>query len=110
MHFKPGQLVSLVTFPGVLMYGLTQQILTGIGSFVLNTILGVLISLPAAIQVVNFGSGSLLNYFLLWLGVSIAMHSFRRNGDAMGLFVWLNLLYGIGVAVLLPELLVKLLA
>jgi hypothetical protein len=63
-----------------------QQILIGIGPFFLNTILGALIALPASIPVIKFGSGSPLDYLLMWTGISIAMHCFPSVGDAQGIW------------------------
>ncbi|MBI5361182.1 MAG: DUF3267 domain-containing protein [Planctomycetes bacterium] len=121
---------------------LYQHILIGIGPFFVNTIIGALITLPAALPVIQFKSGGgLLDFFLIWLGVSIAMHSFPSIGDAqsiwqavwrketpifikligvpvvgliycgaVGSVVWLDLFYGIGIAMLIPNLLIKMLA
>jgi hypothetical protein len=112
-----------------------QSLLISIGPFLINTILGALIAFPAALPVIRFGSGDLLDYFLIWLGVSIAMHAIPSSADAkslwqsvkqislawrcltapivgviylasIGRFFWLDLFYGIGVAVGLPALLV----
>lgn len=113
----------------------------GIGPFILNSILGILISFPAAIPVFKFESATILDYFLIWLGVSVAMHSFPSSGDAdsisngirsastprwlkvigipiveliylvaWGSSFWLDLFYGIGIATLLPSLIIRLLA
>jgi hypothetical protein len=99
--------------------------------------LGALIAFPAALPVIKFGEGDLLDYLLVWLGVSIAMHAIPSTGDAkslwqsvkgpgvssgvrftvapvvaiiylaaLGRFFWLDLIYGIAVAVGLPTLLV----
>ncbi len=118
-----------------------QHILIGIGPFIVNTTLGALIALPASIPVLEFASGSPLDYFLMWVGVSIAMHSFPSVGDAEGIWealkdkrtsiplkvigtpivgiiylcaagsvVWLDLAYGIGVAMLMPYVIVHALA
>ncbi len=118
-----------------------KNIIIGIGPFILNTILGAIIALPAAIPVITFGAGSLLDYFLIWLGVSIAMHSFPSTGDAksiwssvrskktsiwskiiatpivgliyvgaVGSVFWLDFLYGLGVAMFIPKLLIKIFA
>jgi hypothetical protein len=58
----------------------------GIGPFFINSILGILISFPAAIQVYTFGAGDILDYILIWLGISIAMHSFPSTGDAKAIW------------------------
>jgi hypothetical protein len=118
------------------------QIMISVGPFLVNTALGAVLSLPAAIQVLQFhAGGSLLDYFLLWLGVSIAMHAFPSTGDAavmrcavsspyapwwakvvgyplvgliylgaVGSMFWLDLAYGIAIALLLPRILVALIA
>lgn len=119
----------------------SQNIMIGLGPFFVNTILGAMISLPAAIPVLKFGTGSPLDYILIWLGVSITMHSFPSTQDAAGIWnavkskdtapitkifaapvvgliylcaagsmVWLDLIYGIGVAMFIPNLIIKLLA
>lgn len=126
MFFIPGILISIVTFPGVIVHELAhqlfcrlcrvavldvcyfrfenpvgyvihekpknsyQQILIGIGPFLFNTIIGGLIAIPAAVPILNFdvklGQGTLVSYFLVWLGVSIAMHSFPSTGDAASMW------------------------
>lgn len=117
------------------------QIWIAVAPFLLNTMLGAMIAAPAAIPVLQLETGDGLDYFLIWLGVSIAMHAFPSTGDAeamfsavegskasrlvklfvipvavltcaahVGKFVWVDLLYGLGVAMLLPRLLVWFLA
>lgn len=182
MFFIPGQLISILTFPGVIIHELAHQIfcklakvavfdvkyfqfknpagyvrheiptkayqsaLIGIGPFIVNTIVGGLIACPAAIPILKFKSQVnapelMVNYFLIWLGVSIAMHSFPSTGDAAsiwshvkradtpviqkifitpiigliylgaaGSFFWLDLAYGIAVAMAIPNLLINILA
>jgi Putative zincin peptidase len=114
-----------------------QSIFISIGPFLINSILGALIAFPAALPVIKFGEGDLLDYLLIWLGISIAMHAIPSSGDAkslwqsvkgpglssavrfavapivgiiclgaVGRFFWLDLIYGIGVAIGLPTLLV----
>ena len=173
--FIPGFLISIATFPGVIVHELAHQlfcrwarvavfkvcyfrvgnpagyviheiprtplqhVLIGIGPFFVNTVIGALIAFPAAIPVLQFNAPSPLNFFLIWLGVSVAMHAFPSTGDAKGIwsalfrrtspwwlkvtgvplvaiiflgaigsFFWLDALYGVGVAMALPNLLVKL--
>lgn len=175
--FIPGFLISILTFPGVIVHEAAHQlfcrlckvaifdvcyfrvgnpsgyvvheipnnayknILIGIGPFLVNTIVGAIIALPAAVPVIKFGSANLLDYFLIWLGVSVAMHSFPSTGDAKSIWksvwgtetsifakivatpivglifigaagsvVWLDLIYGAGVAMAIPNLLIWLLA
>lgn len=60
----------------------SQQIWIGAGPFIVNTLVGALIAAPAAIPVIQFDAGDTLDYLLIWLGVSIAMHAFPSTGDA----------------------------
>lgn len=175
--FIPGILISLATFPGVIVHELAHQlfcrlykvpvfkvvyfqmsnpvgyvlheepaskwqsIIISVGPFFVNTILGALIAFPAAIPVFHLDTAGPLDYLLIYLGVSIAMHAFPSTGDAsaivqaikqkdtslwlrivgypvvgliyvgsIGSFFWLDLLYGIGIAVGLPNLVVSLMA
>jgi hypothetical protein len=118
-----------------------QQILIGIGPFFINSLLGALIALPAAIPAMRFDAVTGLDAMLLWLGVSIAMHAFPSTGDAksiwaavrsaetplvakivaapivgliglgaVGSVVWLDLFYGVGMALLIPNLLISMMA
>ncbi|MDF2883882.1 MAG: hypothetical protein K0R54_4447 [Clostridiaceae bacterium] len=124
--FIPGFLISIITFPGVIVHEMAHQLfcricrvavidvcyfrfgnpagyvvhehpknsyqhlLIGIGPFFVNTILGALIALPAAVPILNFGvrfnENSILDYFIIWIGVSIAMHSFPSTGDARSMW------------------------
>jgi hypothetical protein len=59
-----------------------KEALIGIGPFFVNTIVGGLIAAPAAIPVFTFNSHDPFDYFLIWLGISIAMHAFPSIGDA----------------------------
>lgn len=175
--FIPGIVISLVTFPGVIVHELAHQlfcrwfkipvfkvvyfqlenpvgyvvheipsskwhsIMISIGPFLINSALGALIAFPAVLPVFEFGGGGFLDYLLIYLGVSIAMHAFPSTGDAnsiwqhvkdketsiwvkliaypvvgliylgsFGSFFWLDLIYGIGVAVGLPNLVIALIA
>lgn len=115
----PGFLISIVTFPGVIVHELAHQVfcylcglkvievryfrlgnpcgyvvhettdnpgkvfLTSMGPFFVNTILGLLIILPASIEVVASKEyTNPLNLILAWLGFSILMHAFPSTGDA----------------------------
>lgn len=173
----PGILITLVTFPGVIVHELAHQLfcrlfrvavfdvcyfrvgnpagyvvhepprttlqntLIAVGPFLLNSIAGAVIAAPGAIPVIQFESGSPFDYFLIWLGVSIAMHAFPSTGDArsiwqavhtpgtspvarifvtpvvgiiylgaLGSFFWLDAMYGLFMAMALPNLLVGVLA
>lgn len=174
MFFIPGFLISLLTFPGVIVHELAHQvfcryykipvykvvyfqlqnpagyvlhepvsnkfqnIMIAVGPFFVNTVLGALIALPAALPVMEYNSAGPLDYLLIYLGVSIAMHAFPSIGDArsiwhsvsekdtplwvkvvaypvlgliylgaFGSFFWLDLVYGIGVAVGFPHLVIS---
>lgn len=117
-----------------------QHLLIGVGPFLLNTVVGAAIAFPAVTPVLKFGAGDPLDLFLVWLGVSIAMHAFPSTGDAaslqqslrahpsflfrlvlmpivvliylgaIGSMFWLDAIWGVSVAVLLPTLLISHLA
>jgi len=115
-----------------------QTIMISIGPFFLNTIIGALIALPAALPVFEYDSATLLDYVLIYLGVSVAMHAFPSTGDAnsiwsainekdtplwikiigypvvgliyigsLGSMFWLDLIYGVAIAVFLPKLIIQ---
>jgi hypothetical protein len=52
------------------------------GPFIVNTLLCLLICLPAYMPVKFFDLTHPLSYFLIWLGVSIGMHAIPSNQDA----------------------------
>ncbi|MCI9306465.1 MAG: DUF3267 domain-containing protein [Lachnospiraceae bacterium] len=115
----PGVLISLATFPGVIIHELAHQIfcmlcglkvyeikyfqmsnpngyvvhestdhplkvfLTCMGPFFINSVLGIVILLPASIELMTFREYTdPLNLLLGWLGFSILMHAFPSRGDA----------------------------
>lgn len=120
--FIPGFLISLLTFPGVIVHELAHQLfcrllkvpvfevvyfqlqnpagyvlheapqnkwhslLISTGPFFVNTLLGAIIALPAALPVAEFGTAGPLEYVLIYLGVSIAMHAFPSTGDAQAIW------------------------
>jgi hypothetical protein len=173
----PGFLISLVTFPGVIVHELAHQlfcrwfkvpvfkvvyfqltnpvgyvlheiasskwqsIMISIGPFIINTLVGALVAFPASLPVFKFHTAGPIDYLLIYLGVSIAMHAFPSTGDAdviwkmvkdkstpvlikivgypivgliylgaFGSFFWLDLAYGVGIAVGLPNLIISVLA
>lgn len=121
MFFIPGIVITVLTFPGVIVHELAHQlfcrwfrvpvfevcyfrvgnpagyvmhegatknyqtVLISVGPFLLNTLLGFLIGLPAALQF-QFDSANLIDYILIYFGVSIAMHAFPSTGDAASLW------------------------
>lgn len=60
--------------------------LVSVGPFIINSLLCMVICLPAFLPVRVFGVKSPLAYVLLWLGISIGMHAFPSTGDAYGLY------------------------
>jgi hypothetical protein len=63
-----------------------HSIWISIGPFLVNTIAGALIALPGSTQVLRHKSGAPPDFILIWLGVSIAMHSFPSTGDAKSIW------------------------
>jgi hypothetical protein len=174
----PGFIISLLTFPGVIVHELAHQLvcwllripvfevcyfrlrvrgsvgfvrhgipptgwgslLVGLGPLLINSIVGVVIAFPAAI---DWMLGVLHGWDIViaWLGVSIAMHSFPSTGDAasiwravngprnsflekmvavplvaliwigaIGSIFWLDAIYGFLIALILPGMIVHALA
>jgi hypothetical protein len=168
----PGVLITLVTFPGVMVHELAhclfcrwtgtrilrvcyfrlgnpagfviherptsvwKSILIGVGPLFVNTAAGFAIALLAIVLHRSLHLREWLFAALLWLAVSVSMHSFPSSGDArtiwdalwskgapitarlvgtplVGLIYlgalasifWLDLVYGVGVAIGLPFLL-----
>lgn len=64
----------------------TTTFLVSMGPFVVNTLLCLLICLPAYMPVKFFDLDHPLSYFLIWLGVSIGMHAIPSNQDADNVF------------------------
>ena len=169
--FVPGILISILTFPGVIVHEFAHQffcqllrvavvdvcyfrvgnpagyvihetprkfwhqILIAIGPFLVNSLIGAILSFPAAIHS-YFSTSGLLDTVMLWLGISIAMHSFPSSGDAhslwqstkqsplvmrlisfpivsliyigaVGSFFWLDLAYGVVVSNYFADILVR---
>lgn len=64
----------------------TSSFLIALGPFLVNSVLCVVICLPAFLPMQVFGIQSPLSMFLMWLGLSIGMHAFPSNQDAMNLW------------------------
>jgi hypothetical protein len=60
--------------------------LISMGPFFINSLLCLLICIPAYIPINYFHIEHPLSYFLMWLGVSIGMHAVPSNQDASNLF------------------------
>ena len=56
------------------------------GPFFVNTLLCLLICLPAYMPIQFFEIDHPLSYLLLWLGVSIGMHAIPSNQDAKNVY------------------------
>lgn len=100
-----------------------------------------MIALLGAIPVIRFGDGHTIDYFFIWLGISIAMHSFPSIQDAENIWngikkeetpmwlrilatpivgliylctiasvLWFDVIYGMFVAMLIRNIIIKLLA
>lgn len=61
-----------------------------VAPFLINTLIGFLIALPAGLVAAGQGEAGPLEVFLGWLGISVAMHAFPSTGDATSLWnaVW----------------------
>ena len=112
-----------------------------VGPFLVNTVLGMLIVFPAAIELFRFEVyHNVLSLLLGWLGISILMHAFPSTGDAkvmvqsilknpdvnmlvkivtapviglvylgaIGSMMWLDFIYAVAMAMVLPNLIVAL--
>ena len=122
MFFIPGQLISIVSFPGIIVHEFAHMVfcklrkvavfdacyfrvgnpagyvvhehtnnfystfLISMGPFLVNTLLCLVICLPAYMPMKFFNLDHPLSYFLMWLGVSIGMHAIPSNQDANNVF------------------------
>lgn len=176
MIIIPGFLISMLTFPGVIVHEFAHQLfcrlfrvpvydvvyfqmknpsgyvahepterplasfMISVGPFLVNTVLGMLIVFPAAIELFRFEVwNNILALVLGWLGISILMHAFPSTGDAkvmvqailknpdvnlvakiltapviglvylgaLGSMMWLDLVYAVFMAMVLPNLVVS---
>lgn len=119
--FIPGIIISIVTFPGVIVHELAHQlfcrlfkipvfevcyfrfenpvgyvlhepaprvyqtVLISVGPFIVNSLLCFIIGFSAALQF-KFESANVLDYFLMYLAISIGAHAFPSTGDASTLW------------------------
>lgn len=117
-----------------------KQFLISTGPLFINTIFGAIIAFPGALGLLKLQISNPIEYFLLWLGISVAMHAFPSTGDAksflhsiwfhkapvflkllitpialliyigaLGSMFWLDIIYGVGVVLLFPKLLLLIL-
>lgn len=64
----------------------TTTFLISMGPFFVNTLICLLICLPAYMPIKFFDIAHPLSYFLVWLGVSIGMHAIPSNQDANNVY------------------------
>lgn len=91
------RLLSFLTFPGVLVHQAAYQLFSRktnqqifimeIGIFIINTVVGAITALPGVLVVIKFGAGTMFDYILIWLGVSIAAHSFPSLEEARKIWI-----------------------
>ena len=62
------------------------NLLIAIGPLFVNTTVGLLIAFPAVLGAFKFDTGDGIDFFLIWLGLSIAMHAFPSIGDARSIW------------------------
>lgn len=118
----PGFIISIFTFPGVIVHELAHQffcrilkipvfkvcyfrignpcgyvihespqspwasLLVGVGPLFVNTGIGFLVAFPSILGALKFHEAGWIDAFLIWLGFSIAMHSFPSGGDAANIW------------------------
>jgi hypothetical protein len=122
MFFIPGELIAILSFPGVIVHEFAHLLfcrlrkvvvfetcffrmgnpagyviheatdnfyttfMISMGPFLVNTVLCLLICLPAYMPIQFFDLSHPLSYFLLWLGVAIGMHAIPSNQDASNVY------------------------
>jgi hypothetical protein len=64
----------------------TTSFLISVGPFIVNTVVCLLLCLPAFAPVKLYDVADPLSYLLIWLGVSIGAHAFPSTADAKGLW------------------------
>jgi hypothetical protein len=65
---------------------LRRSLWIALGPFFLNSLLGALVALPAALTAWEFRVTSTPSYILAWLGISISMHALPNPEDAASLW------------------------
>lgn len=59
-----------------------QSVIISIAPFFINTIIGLLITLPTSITLLYIEDPQWYDFIFAWLGISILMHAFPSTGDA----------------------------
>ncbi len=111
-----------------------KHLLIGFGPFIVNSTFGFFLGLIASRYILLEGNLAIIGSMLVWLAVSVAMHSFPSTGDAkslwqalwsesspvsgrivgtplvgmiylgaIGSMFWLDMIYGVAVALWLPR-------
>jgi hypothetical protein len=62
-----------------------HSIMISVGPFIVNSIVGAIIALPAVIPVFELNDAGPIDFLLMYLGISIAMHAFPSSGDAQAI-------------------------
>jgi hypothetical protein len=83
-YFRMGDPVGYVLHQKITTF--SSSLVVVMGPFVVNTLLCLLLCLPAYMPIGYFGIATPLSLFLLWLGVSIGMHAIPTHDDAHLLF------------------------
>jgi preprotein translocase subunit Sss1 len=64
----------------------SHNLIIGIGPYIVNTLLALIIGIPVSIQIFQFNSVNFVDIFLFWVAISVAMHSFPSTTDANGIW------------------------
>ncbi|MBK8364098.1 MAG: DUF3267 domain-containing protein [Bacteroidetes bacterium] len=83
-YFRDGDPVGYVQHEGSTSFFTT--FLISMGPFFVNSLLCLLICMPAYIPLKFFEIENIYFYFLLWLGISIGMHAIPSNQDATNVY------------------------
>lgn len=62
-----------------------HNVMTAVGPFFVNSVVGAVIGFAAMLRL-GWSEGDPLDYFVAWLGISIAMHAFPSIGDAKSIW------------------------
>ena len=63
-----------------------KHFLISVAPFLINSVIGLLIALPAALAKIGNGEMGPLELLVGWLGFSVAMHAFPSTGDASSMW------------------------
>lgn len=83
-YFSTGNPAGYVVHENTTNFNTT--FLISMGPFFVNTLLCLIICLPAYMPMSYFNLDNPLSYFLMWLGVSIGMHAIPSDQDASNVY------------------------